>query len=179
MAEYSGKEFQGKNTQVYINIANEDIGSAFVGSTNTYKMIGVFKDINPKGGEKPIEREITVGGAYVEKEPQQTDFTLDGTLIVKSTDPLFFDRLLYGGTDGNPVECNGDAKAISVFIQSNEGSNFRQVFMRNAKFTKLEDSITGEDYVSASFEISCSPTASDGTVNVKKGSSKSGEDLTA
>jgi len=179
MKTLSGNEFQGKDTQVYLNIGNIAIGSSFKDDDNTYHLVGVFKDINPKGGEQPIENEITVGGAFVSKQPQQADFTIDGTLIAKTGDPNFFKRLLFGGAVDSPIDGSGDATLISIFIESTNGTDLRQTYMRNVRFTKVEDGITGEDYISCSFEASCPPKDSVGAVNVQFGSSKTGENLVA
>ncbi len=179
MQTLTGNEFQGKNTQVYLNINNIAIGSSYKDDDDTYQLIGVFEDINPKGGAQPIDRKVTVGGAFVETESQQEDFTIDGTLIAKTGDPNFFKRLLFGADAGTIINGTGAATSIAVFIESTNGSDLRQTYMRNVKFTKVEDGITGDGYISCSFEASCAPVDSTAAVNVQFGSSKTGENLVA
>ena len=170
-------QFQGKRTYVYLNTSNQDIGPTFKAHADTTKLLGTFIDVNATGGDQPIERDLTVGGAYVDKETQQEDFVLSGTLIIDDSDPLYFDRLRYGQTAGSIPVGSGSATSISVFVESEEGTARKQTFYRNMKITKLEPPITGDNYISAAFEMSCAPKTDAGVDNVKFGSDQTGEDL--
>ncbi len=149
-------------SKVKIYIAAVDTNPAALASSDL--ITGEIKSYKKTGGEDDVESDPVFGG-YVDKEKPTSQLEVEFEVIPSiGTNSDRWDALIYGTTN-SVYTMNSAAANKSVFIQAQDGSNFKCWGFNNCNGVTWELEHDADDNQTGTFKFKFSPTTSTGQSN--------------
>jgi hypothetical protein len=149
-------------SKVKIYIAAADTNPASLAATDLIE--GEIKSYSKSGGEDDVESDPVFGG-YVDKEKPTSQVELAFEVVPSiGTNSDRWDALIYGTTN-SVYTMNSAAANKAVFIQAQDGSNFKSWGFNNCNGVSFDMEHDADDNQTGTFTFKFSPTTSSNQSN--------------
>jgi hypothetical protein len=151
-------------TSVYF-VAAGVAGSALATSDAVTTEISNF---NISGGTKDVESVPFFGGATLDNEKPREQFEISFDVYVSYDNAARWEALLMGGNlSSSSAESSGESSLWRLFIEANDGTNYKTIAMNNCRAVTFEPEMGAEEYLKGTITFKFSPTDSAGLSNYK------------